>query len=81
MLIERADLIREGHRVPLQKSDNGAPADEKSRSLTPAGDVHACPTDFAIIAGCAECNLRGDAQRAFIALRLSPVPIALALPS
>jgi hypothetical protein len=39
-------------------------ADEKSRSLTPAG-VHAYSADFAIIAGRAEpreCNLRGDAQ-------------------
>jgi len=76
-----ADLTAQ--KRAFEKSDNGAPTgtrrknavDEKSRSLTPDG-VHGARVpraDFAIIAGRAECNLRGDAQRAFIALHLSPV--------
>jgi len=51
--------------VPAGKST----ADEKSRSLTPAG-VHAYLADFAIIAGRAECNLRGDALRLY---RVAPI--------
>jgi len=50
-------------------------ADEKSRSLTPAG-VHACPADFAMIAGRAESrerNLRARrcTQRTFY--RVAPI--------
>lgn len=46
----------------------------KSPDLSRPTAGHACPADFAIIVGRAsprECNLRGDAQRAFY--RVAPI--------
>jgi len=43
----------------------------KSPDLSRPPGVHACPRGFRNNCRPRECNLRGDAQRAFIALHLS----------